>query len=98
MMMATPLATSTSQYLSAFCRALRSVPGPSLRSFGIIPHCGPCDPRRREDHAALSGRRGEQRLLFPLRGFGGRPDGGLYLGRTAAGFPYLPPQDLGLRG
>src|SRR3712207_8243464 len=31
-------------------------------------------PWRREDDAALSGRRGEQWLLFPLRGRGRRPD------------------------
>src|SRR5829696_10088004 len=53
--------------------------------------------RRREDDAALSCRRGEQRLLFPLRGCGRRPDGGLYLGRAASGLPDLPPENVGLR-
>src|SRR5215217_1624107 len=52
---------------------------------------------RREDDAALSGRRCEQRLLFPLRGCSRRPDGGLYLGRAASGLPGLPPEDVGLR-
>src|SRR5919107_321842 len=55
-------------------------------------------PRRREDDAALSGRRGEQRLLFPLRGRGGGADGGVYLGRAASWLADLPPQDVGLRG
>src|SRR5215212_9643591 len=127
MMMATPRAASTSQNLSTFCPALRSVPGSSpvfpdhtpplppltaahglglVREYGLHHQAGVqggrgrCGTavdaerrraygprpglrdltRRREGDAPLSGRRGEQRLLFPLCGRGGRSDGGLYLG------------------
>src|SRR5215212_2937886 len=55
-------------------------------------------PRRREDDAALSGRRGEERPLVPLPGRRGGPDGGLYIGRAAPGLPDIPPEDMGLRG
>src|ERR671914_711337 len=68
------------------------------RRGAYVPRQGLRDlTRRREDDAALSGRRGEQQLLFHLRGCGRRPDGWLYLGRAASGLSDLPPENVGIR-